>query len=54
MTTGSATMAIAADGLWLADHDDGVIQRLDPSTGEVELTASAPAPAGFSFLGDRM
>lgn len=54
MHTDDGSLALASDGLWLAHHNGNVIQRLDPKTGKVELTASAPGPVGFHIIGDRL
>jgi streptogramin lyase len=54
MHTDDGSLAIASDGLWLANHNGNAIERLDPKTGQVELTASAPGPVGFHIIGDRL
>jgi len=54
MHTDDGSLGIASDGLWLANHNGNIIERLDPKTGKVELTASAPGPVGFHVIGDRL
>jgi sugar lactone lactonase YvrE len=54
MRTGNGSLAMAPDGLWIADYAGNRIERLDPATGRVELAADAPAPAGFIVIGDRL
>ena len=54
MHTGDGPLALAPDGLWMGSMSRSLIERLDPSTGSVELKAPAPAPVGFLFMGDDM
>jgi hypothetical protein len=54
MRTGNGSLAMASDGLWIADWAGNRIERLDPATGRVELEADAPGPVGFIVQGDSL
>ena len=52
MRTGNGALLVAADGLWIADYRGQRIQRVDPTTGAVELSASALGPLDLYLVGD--
>jgi len=54
MRTGNGSLAVASDGLWVADWSGNRIERLDPDTGKVQLEAHAPGPVGFFVIGDQL
>jgi len=54
MRTGNGSLAMFAGKLWIADWAGNEIERLDPTTGRLELTANAPGPVGFFVLRDRL
>jgi hypothetical protein len=52
MHSGDGPLALAPDGLWIGSFSRNLIERLDPSSGRVELKASAPEPVRFIVMGD--
>ncbi len=54
MHTGNGHIAVAADGLWLASDSQSLIERVDPTTGSVELKASVQGPRDFIVVGKDM
>ena len=47
--TGPTQLAVAFDGVWVADHDSGQIYRLDPTTGEVVATIDVGGRPGLAI-----
>jgi hypothetical protein len=54
MKTGDGPLALAPDGLWMGSTSRSLLERLDPTTGSVELKAPVPEPIGLLFMGDDM
>jgi hypothetical protein len=54
MATGNGSIAITPEGLWIEDHDASRIERIDPATGAVELTASTAEPIRMLFVDDQL
>jgi hypothetical protein len=54
MSTGNGSIAITPEGLWIEDHNGGRIERIDPATGAVELTASTAEPIRMLFVDDQL
>lgn len=45
-------LAIAEDGLWVTRWAGGRLYRLDPRTGEIELTVEMPSAVTMAFIDD--
>jgi hypothetical protein len=52
MQTGDGPLALFSDGLWIGSFSRNLIERLDPSTGQVELTGQAMQPKVFVVTGE--
>lgn len=44
-------LQIADDGLWMTRSSGGHVYRLDPTTGNVQLSIELPGAAGIAFVG---
>jgi streptogramin lyase len=50
--SGDTTLAIADDGLWMTRWGGGHVYRLDPETGEVQLSIELAAAVRLAFVGN--
>jgi streptogramin lyase len=54
MRTGNGNIAITPEGLWIEDYAGSRIERLNPTTGTVELQADADTPAFIAFVDNQL
>jgi hypothetical protein len=54
MSTGNGEMVMASDGLWIEDYAGGRFLRINPLTGAVEVTGTAPLPRTIFFVDDQL
>ena len=58
-TPAAAGLLVTGDGLWVANHHDGSVSRIDPALGKVVATivvgrAGRSGPENFAALGDHI
>lgn len=50
--SGDTTLAIADDGLWMTRWGGGHVYRLDPETGDVQLSVELASAVRMAFVGE--